>query len=129
MIGVIGRRRGDVIHLYFPAFERMRFDTRGEPRPRISGDAQRTIFQRLKPRVMRSTSPAVADIGDEAFLKHVRPYHAVVFVNRDNVNGYPADSTMKLLREYSKNVRRTDVEGEICVEMVLEGGVRGCAAR
>ena len=49
-------------------------------------------------------------------LAVIRPEIAVISCGRENTYGHPADSTIKRLKEYTKNIYRTDVCGTIVIE-------------
>ena len=56
-----------------------------------------------------------ADATSEAFLIVVRPEHALISINKDNVRGYPSTAVLKFLEEHGVKVHRTYVEGDFSV--------------
>lgn len=51
----------------------------------------------------------------KAFLDKVQPKYAVISVGNKNSYGHPANSTIKLLEEYTSNIYRTDFNGTIII--------------
>jgi competence protein ComEC len=63
---------------------------------------------------------AAADSTDPGFLKTVHPEFSTVSVGKRNPMGYPSEKSMAVLEKQSEVVLRTDRDGEICFEMLLE---------
>lgn len=57
---------------------------------------------------------AASDSSDAAFLAAVRPDFSIVSVGADNPYGYPSEWSLAVLNKHSRNVLRTDRDGEIC---------------
>lgn len=49
------------------------------------------------------------------FLEKVKPKYAIISVGEDNSYGHPATSTIKLLKEYTNNIYRTDLNGDVVI--------------
>ncbi len=54
--------------------------------------------------------------SSKELLDVIRPDIAVISCGRENPYGHPADSTVKRIRKYTKQVFRTDTRGNIIVE-------------
>lgn len=57
------------------------------------------------------------------FLQFLRPLISVVSVGRSNPFGYPSDTALKVLQQFSSKVLRTDRDGELCFRLSTEGPV------
>lgn len=55
------------------------------------------------------------DATSYKFLRMTAPEVAVISVNKNNVRGYPADSTLKRLNDMGIKTLRTDIHGDISV--------------
>lgn len=107
----------------------------GDSRVLIMGDAPQKVEQSLlqarelpkQVDVLVVGHHAAADSSGSEFLKRVNPRLSVISVNADNLRGYPDASTLKRLKRYSTRVYRTDVDGEVCLNLsAREDGVGPC---
>ncbi len=57
------------------------------------------------------------DSSDEDFVALIKPHYTLVSVNENNLQGYPSDKTMQILKTHSQFLFRTDQAGEICLEL------------
>jgi competence protein ComEC len=57
------------------------------------------------------------DTSTEPFLRHVDPVHSIISIDEDNVRGYPAQKTVKRLRQYSRDLWRTWLDGDIVLRL------------
>jgi competence protein ComEC len=58
-----------------------------------------------------------ADAGLEGLLERARPAAAVISVGEDNPYGHPAPETTTALTEAGVDLLRTDVDGEVVIEV------------
>ena len=58
-----------------------------------------------------------SDVGDELFLRRLNPGLAIISVNAGNLRGYPDPALLQRLADLGINLRRTDVDGEIIVNL------------
>jgi competence protein ComEC len=63
---------------------------------------------------------AAVDSCDPDFLSLLQPQVSMVSVGKDNLLGYPSETSMAVLGRYSKAVKRTDEDGEICYVLDAE---------
>ncbi len=68
-----------------------------------------------------------ADTGNENFIELIHPKFTIVSVNKNNRNGYPAETTLQVLAKHSSVLYRTDRDGEICI--ALSEQPRPCGAQ
>jgi competence protein ComEC len=61
------------------------------------------------------------DAGLAALLNHTAPGLAVISVGADNPYGHPAPATLSTLAEHHVPVMRTDVEGDISIDVTRKG--------
>ena len=91
----------------------------------IMGDANRLVGNRLyEPLqvlvgkrgvdILMVGHHAASDSSDPVFLAAVRPGFSIVSVGADNPYDYPSESSLAVLHKHSRNVLRTDRDGEIC---------------
>ena len=91
----------------------------------IRGDVDTSVERRLKTSLKSSLERggvdlyvaahhAAVDSCDPDFLGMLHPQVSMVSVGRDNPYGYPSEISMAVLGRYSKTVKRTDEDGEIC---------------
>ena len=58
-----------------------------------------------------------SDVGDELFLRRLNPGLAIISVNADNLRGYPDSALLQRLGDLGISLRRTDMDGEIIVNL------------
>ena len=58
-----------------------------------------------------------SDVGDELFLRRLNPRLAIISVNAGNLRGYPDPALLQRLADLGISLRRTDVDGEIIVNL------------
>ena len=58
-----------------------------------------------------------SDVGDESFLRRLSPRLAIISVNAGNLRGYPDPALLQRLADLGINLRRTDMDGEIMVDL------------
>lgn len=58
-----------------------------------------------------------SDVGDELFLRRLNPRLAIISVNAGNLRGYPDPALLQRLADLGINLRRTDMDGEIMVDL------------
>lgn len=99
----------------------------------LMGDADRFVEQSLmKSGVLTPVQLLVAghhgasDTGDKNFLEHLSPDYAVISVNRNNIRGYPNQSTVATLKTVSDYLLRTDQDGEICFQLHSDHPLQQC---
>lgn len=89
----------------------------------LAGDVEQPAQADLlaRPELLRAEVLAVPHHGssttDPAFLAAVAPRIGLVSAGVDNRHGHPADETLAILDELGVEVRRTDLEGSIRVEV------------
>ena len=92
----------------------------------IMGDADKHVEQTLLNRRDRLPSNVDAlvmghhgasDVGDELFLRRLNPRLAIISVNAGNLRGYPDPALLQRLADLGISLRRTDVDGEIIVNL------------
>ena len=49
----------------------------------------------------------------EAFIREIKPKIAIISVGKKNRYGHPHRETLKTLKKYHVNIRRTDINGMI----------------
>lgn len=92
----------------------------------IMGDVDRTVEEKLfntrqgewKDQgvdVFVAGHHGAADTGSDKFVELIAPQFAIVSVNKNNRNNYPADKTLQTLAKHSRSLYRTDQDGEICI--------------
>ena len=54
------------------------------------------------------------------FLNKVKPEVVAISVNANNLRGYPHEESLERLRSNSKSLLRTDIDGDICFELLSE---------
>ncbi len=67
-----------------------------------------------------------SDAGGTAFLTAVQPAYSVISVNSGNLRGYPDEGTLQRLAIASRQVLRTDEQGDICLRLPTKGPVEPC---
>jgi len=67
-----------------------------------------------------------ADASDTSFLAAVQPDYSVISVNHRNLRGYPDQGTLRRLAIASKEVLRTDEQGDICFRLPIKKPVTPC---
>lgn len=60
---------------------------------------------------------AAADSKGQPFLKILKPVFSAVSVDKPNPYGYPSDTAVAVLHQFSGRVFRTDLDGEICLSL------------
>lgn len=91
----------------------------------IMGDVDKSVERRLETSLQASLQKggvdlyvaahhAAADSCDPGFLGMLHPQVSMVSVGKDNPFGYPSETSLAVLARYSKVVKRTDEDGEIC---------------
>ena len=92
-----------------------------------NADVERTLLQKGKVSenvgILVVGHHGASDATSMAFLAKTRPKYSVISVNKNNIRGYPADTTIKSLEESGSTIFRTDHHGEICFQMG-EGGLK-----
>ena len=92
----------------------------------IMGDADKHVEQTLLNQRDKLPSNADAlvmghhgasDVGDELFLRRLNPRLAIISVNAGNLRGYPDPALLQRLADLGISLRRTDVDGEIIVNL------------
>ena len=58
-----------------------------------------------------------SDVADESFLRRLNPRLAIISVNAGNLRGYPDPALLQRLADLGISLRRTDVDGEIIVNL------------
>lgn len=67
-----------------------------------------------------------ADTSSTALLKRTSPGFTIVSTDANNIRGYPAGDTVERLRQNSRQLLRTWVDGEICIELGESSNARRC---
>lgn len=67
-----------------------------------------------------------AHTSSMAFLKHTRPTFTIVSTDANNIRGYPAEDTIERLRQNSRELLRTWMDGEICIKLDESSNAHRC---
>lgn len=83
------------------------------------GDAEalseKEIIENVKSDVLKVGHHGSDTSSSQEFLKRVKPSYVIISVGENNSYGHPASSTIKNLEKYTKNIYRTDKNGNIVV--------------
>jgi len=107
----------------------------GDATALFMGDAGTAVEARL---LARHLVPAHVDVlvaghhgsagtSSTRLLERAQPRYVLVSTNGDNVRGYPAEETIDRLRRHCDRLRRTWIDGEICLSLPATGAVTPCA--
>lgn len=91
--------------------------------------AEEELLKKYKKEELKSTVLKVAHHGSKTsttdeFLEEVNPKIAMIGVGKDNRFGHPAEEVIEKLRKRNIFVCRTDLEGEICLNVSYRGGIK-----
>lgn len=67
-----------------------------------------------------------AHTSSTALLKHTSPELTIVSTDANNIRGYPSGDTIERLRQNSRELLRTWVDGEICIELDESSNAHRC---
>lgn len=91
--------------------------------------AEKQIIRNYTPRELESTMLKVAHHGSktsssEKYINTVKPKNALIGVGKDNKFGHPNDEVIERLKRINCNIYRTDLMGEISIEINQKGKIK-----
>lgn len=91
----------------------------------ISKEIERKLIKKygeeLKADILKVAHHGSNTSSDEAFIKVVRPQISLIGVGKNNKFNHPNDDTIKVLERFNSRIYRTDLMGEINIEVDLNG--------
>jgi len=96
----------------------------------IEETAEKAILEEYKKsNILKSTTLKIAHHGSntssiEEFIKKVKPQLSVIGVGKNNKFGHPNEDIVERLKSYGSTVYRTDLHGEITIEVTKKGIIK-----
>jgi len=96
----------------------------------IEETAEKAILQEYKEsNILKSTTLKIAHHGSNTsstkeFIEKVKPQISVIGVGKNNKFGHPNEDIVERLKAYGSMVYRTDLHGEITIEITKKGKIK-----
>jgi len=97
----------------------------------LTGDfnavAERELLKKtpgLKADILKVGHHGSFDASSEEFLKAVSPKISVISVNKDNIRGYPSEAVLRRLQALNTKIYRTDLNGDIIINIKDNGEIK-----
>lgn len=85
---------------------------------------EKYIHNELKANIIKIAHHGSKTSTTDSFLKEVKPKIALIGVEKNNKFGHPSDEVINLLEKQKIKIYRTDLNGEICMKINKNGGIK-----